>query len=82
MSDPVGKPHAEATQERFDSAHEQGLAEKVLIVKGAVATLGHAYYGDAAGMERICEILLSIGRKERPAEDVSVGLDVERIGTE
>ncbi len=78
MADPVGKPHAQETRERFESAHEQGLAEKSLRVKGAVSTLGHAYPDDYDTMCRICILLEDISNGLAP-DDPSVGARVDEI---
>lgn len=71
----TGKPHAEQTQTAF----EQGLAEKVRLVKGAVATLGHAFRDDSEGLYDICDILRDVGMGNWDIEDASVGIDVEKI---
>lgn len=79
MSKLVGKPHAEATQDRFESAHEQGEAEKIRLVQGAVTTIANKLAGDTVTMEGICDLLLKIGRGEPPLNDWEAANEVLRI---
>ncbi len=78
MADRVGRLHAKQRQEQYATAYEQGLAQRILTVKGAVATLGCAFQGDDKRMELICQILEDIG-DGLSAESVSIGVRVEGI---
>lgn len=71
----VGKPHAEETKTAF----EQGLAEKIRQIQGAVTTIANKLGYDTVPMEGICELLLKIGRGEPRLSDSEVASEVSRI---
>jgi len=71
-----GKPHAQQRQEQYA---EMAAQNTVLLVRGAVGTLAHTFYGNAAKMEKICELLAEVGMRKRGPTDPELGNDVERV---
>ena len=78
MADRVGRLHAKQTRERFESAHDQGVAEKERAIRGAISAIVAAVGCDRKRMRLVYELFEDLD-DGRCAEEAWVGLRVEEI---